>query len=132
MKPILTITREFHFDAAHHLTNYYGKCENPHGHTYRLAVSVEGPIAEDGLVIDFVVLKQLVNDRVLEKLDHTDLNNIFENPSAENIAVWIWEQLADIGGLAKRDVKLVEVKLWEGQNTSVVYAGNRTKNFGDR
>jgi len=124
MQHILKITREFHFDAAHHLTNYYGKCENPHGHTYRLMVTVEGVIADDGLVIDFVVLKKLVKERVLEKLDHIDLNNIFENPSAENIAVWIWDQLKDIGASVERPVKLVEVKLWEGQNTSVTYAGN--------
>ncbi|PIQ77682.1 6-carboxytetrahydropterin synthase QueD [Candidatus Peregrinibacteria bacterium CG11_big_fil_rev_8_21_14_0_20_46_8] len=120
----LRISREFHFDAAHHLTNYYGKCENPHGHTYRLEVVVEGPIGEDGLVIDFVVLKKMTKERVLEKLDHKDLNEIFDNPSAENIAVWVWEQLHDIGAAAERPVKLVEVKLWEGQNTAVIYAGN--------
>lgn len=131
----MRVTRIFTFSAAHHLTQYHGVCERPHGHTYRLAVTVEGQIKKDGLVLDFMELKKNVEEAVLSKLDHRDLNDFFENPSAENIAVWIWKKLdAEIknagfgggdgnsGGAQK--LKLAQIKLWEGDNTYVTYDGN--------
>lgn len=120
----MKVTREFTFSAAHHLTDYYGECERPHGHTYRLAVTVEGPIQKNGLVLDFVALKKIVQEKILEKLDHRDLNDFFPNPSAENIAVWAWGELEDIGKETGAKVQLAEVKLWEGENTSVTYTGD--------
>ncbi|PJC37500.1 6-carboxytetrahydropterin synthase QueD [Candidatus Peregrinibacteria bacterium CG_4_9_14_0_2_um_filter_53_11] len=113
------LSRIFSFSAAHHLTNYHGACERPHGHTYRLKITVEGEIRPDGLILDFVELKRVVNERVLEKLDHTDLNDRFENPSAELITEWIAEQLSPIGELTKTQVRLAEIELWEGDTTSV-------------
>lgn len=115
----MKISRIFSFSAAHHLTDYHGACERPHGHTYRLEVIIEGPIKQDGLVIDFVELKRVVEEKVLRKLDHTDLNDLLPNPSAELIGVWIWEQLAG----AFSGVKLAGIRLWEGENTAVVYEG---------
>ncbi len=120
----IEVTRIFTFSAAHHLTAYKGICERPHGHTYRLAVTVEGPVCKDGLVADFAVLKKVVEKKVLSKLDHRDLNKIFKNPSAENIVLWIWKQLKNIGGLTKRKIELDEIKLWEGDNTYVSYEGD--------
>ena len=120
----MLVTRIFTFAAAHHLTDYHGACERPHGHTYKVAVTIEGPIRNDGLVLDFVELKRVVNERVLNFLDHTDLNDRFKNPSAELISVWIWEQLKDVGSLTKTEVKLKKVKLWEGENTYVSYKGD--------
>lgn len=120
----MKITRVFSFSAAHHLTQYKGACERPHGHTYRLAVTVEGAICENGLVLDFVELKKIVEKKILEKVDHRDLNDLFKNPSAENIAVWAWKQLKNVGKDTWTGVKLVEIKLWEGDNTSVSYDGN--------
>lgn len=120
----MKITRQFTFSAAHHLTDYYGECERPHGHTYRLAVTVEGKIQKNGLVIDFVLLKKIVEKNVISKFDHRDLNDLFKNPSAELIAVWIWKKLKNIGKETKTKVKLVEIKLWEGDNTFVSYDGD--------
>ncbi len=120
----MKVNRIFSFSAAHHLTDYHGACERPHGHTYRLGVTVEGPIKKDGLVIDFVELKKVVEERVLSKLDHRDLNDIFKNPSAELVAVWIWSVLKDIGKATGTKVRLISVQLWEGDNTSVTYDGN--------
>lgn len=120
----MKVTRKFSFSAVHHLTDYYGDCERPHGHTYRLAVTVEGPIQKNGLAIDFVVLKKIVMEKILSKLDHTDLNDFFKNPSAELIVLWIWKELKQIGKETKTRVKLVELKLWEGDNTYVTYNGN--------
>jgi 6-pyruvoyltetrahydropterin/6-carboxytetrahydropterin synthase len=99
------VTKGFTFDAAHALTRYYGKCENLHGHTYRLEVTVEGPVHKNGMVVDFVLLKRIVKRVVLSKLDHQNLNDHFENPSAENIAVWIWEQLQDLDALLTEEVE---------------------------
>lgn len=120
----LRVTRQFSFSAAHHLTDYYGECERPHGHTYRLKVTVEGKIQKNGLVLDFVTLKSYVTEKILLKLDHRDLNDIFKNPSAELISVWIWNKLKSIGKATKTKVTLVQIELWEGDNTSVIYAGN--------
>lgn len=120
----MKITRQFTFSAAHYLTNYHGACERLHGHTYRLAVTVEGPVQKDGLVIDFIALKEIVEKKVLSKVDHRDLNDIFENPSAENISVWVWKSLKNIGKDTGTKVKLIEIKLYEGDNTFVTYEGD--------
>ena len=100
----MLITREFTFDAAHFLTDYYGKCERMHGHTYKLQVTLEGEVQANGLVIDFVVLKRIVKKHVLEKLDHYVLNDVIENPSAERVVMWIWEQLKDLPTLLKEEM----------------------------
>lgn len=119
----MKVTRVFTFSAAHHLTDYHGACENPHGHTYKLAVTVSGPVQKNGLVLDFVALKEVVTRKVISKADHRDLNDFFKNPSAEHIVMWIWQQLKSIGKETGTKVKLVELQLWEGENTSVVYNG---------
>jgi len=112
----MKVCREFTFDAAHHLTEYKGKCERVHGHTYRLRVCVEGEVGENGLVIDFAELKKVVREKVLAVLDHTDLNDFFEQPSCENIVVWIWKALSP-------HLSLAEIWLWESPDTFVVYRG---------
>lgn len=115
----MEVSRTFTFDAAHHLTDYHGKCERPHGHTYILTVTVSGKVKKDGLTFDFAKLKKHVDGKILQKLDHIDLNELFKNPSAEHIAVWIWEELK--GSLS--DVKLSEIRLCETPNTCVIYRG---------
>lgn len=98
------VTKIFTFDAAHKLTNYYGKCERLHGHTYKLEVTLEGDVQSNGMVIDFVVLKRIVKKHVLNKLDHQYLNDVLENPSAERVVLWIWEQLKDLPTLLKEEM----------------------------
>ncbi len=148
----MKVTKEFRFDSAHFLPNYYGKCERMHGHTYKLQVTVEGPVGENGLVIDFVILKKIVKKNVLKKLDHHLLNDIVEIPSAENMTLWIWEQLVDLkkhlqeqledpnlpksitqylkdqnveldASKTSQQIKLVEIKLWETPNSFITYSG---------
>ena len=84
----------FKFAASHFLTKYHGKCENLHGHNYKVIVSIEGPVKEDGMVKDFKEIKETVNTKVIDRIDHTHLNDLLENPSAENLAVWIWDEIA--------------------------------------
>ena len=112
------VRRRFRFDAAHRLPRHPGKCRRPHGHSYELVVAVDRPVDEEsGLAIDFTDLKRVVAEEVLERLDHTDLNELMENPSAELIAVWIWGRLRD------RLPGLSEIELHETRDCSVVYRG---------
>lgn len=119
----MLITREFTFDSAHFLPSYHGKCENIHGHTYRLQVTVKGPVDDEGMVIDFALLKKVVKKQILEKLDHAMINDTIKMASAENIAVWIWNRLADCSEFPE-DVHLYEVKLWETPHSFVTYHGS--------
>lgn len=103
----MIVGRTFYFDAAHFLPNYKGKCENLHGHTYRLDVEVEGKIRLDGMVVDFNEIKKVVDKEVTDKLDHENLNQALNSPTAENIAEWIWKTLDG-------KLQLKSIRLWEG------------------
>jgi 6-pyruvoyltetrahydropterin/6-carboxytetrahydropterin synthase len=105
------IRKEFTFDAAHNLVHYHGKCEALHGHTYRVAVVVEGKPDEEGMVIDFTELSAMVKERVISRLDHAYINNIIEQPTAENIAAWIWDRIEN--ELRRPNCKLARVEVWE-------------------
>jgi 6-pyruvoyltetrahydropterin/6-carboxytetrahydropterin synthase len=118
----VSVTKVFKFEAAHHLPNYLGKCSRVHGHTYKLEVEIEGEIDEtSGMVVDFKNLKTFVESRILKTLDHSNLNDSYENPTAEVMVKGIFQSL--IGFLQSDNevwgVKLVRVRLWE---TSDSYA----------
>lgn len=113
---VCSVSVQFTFASSHFLTKYHGKCENLHGHNYTLIVSIKGPLQEDGMVRDFKLLKKTVEEKIITLLDHTHLNDRFENPSAENVAVWIWEQL-------KGDLPLAKIRLYETDTSYVEYEG---------
>jgi 6-pyruvoyltetrahydropterin/6-carboxytetrahydropterin synthase len=118
------ITIEETFAAGHALRNYRGKCENVHGHNYRCQVSVEGSTLDEiGLLVDFVELKRIVH-AVLDRMDHQWLNELppFDtlNPSAENMARYIYEEIA-ASLRAREGVRLASVRLWETDTASVIY-----------
>lgn len=105
------------FDAAHSLPGYPGKCVNLHGHTYEVEIVVEGNVGGDGFVMDFYKLKKIIAG-ALQELDHSLLNDILPNPTAETIAGWIADRLTrDLDGTA---VRLFSLKLWEGKNKWVM------------
>jgi len=117
------ITVEKHFDAAHYLRGYQGKCEAMHRHRYRVAVKVKAPKLNDiGLAYDFTDLKRHLND-ILARFDHTCLNDVppFDkiNPSAENIATTIYGELRE--KLAGEPVTLTCVEAWEAPEQGVAY-----------
>lgn len=114
--PTLSLSCTFTFAASHFLTKYHGKCENLHGHNYTLIVTIKGPLQEDGMVKDFKLLKKTVEEKIITPLDHTHLNDRFENPSAENVAVWIWGEL-------KGDLPLAKIRLYETDTSYVEYEG---------
>ncbi len=114
----MLLKKEFTFDAAHRLERYRGKCEALHGHTYRLAVTLEGHRDDDDMVFDFTELKKLVSQSVLERLDHAYLNDVIDQPTAENIALWIWRELDE--KVDRPNCKLHSVQVWETATSSVV------------
>ena len=118
------VTIEQTFAAGHALRNYKGKCENVHGHNYRCQVTMEGDDLDHvGLLIDFVELKKAVGS-VIDRMDHQWLNdyppfNVL-NPSAENIAKYIYDEVANVIA-AGPGVKLGSVKLWETDTSFATY-----------
>lgn len=90
---------ETSFSAAHFLRDYNGKCENLHGHNYKVFVHVQGnKLNEGGMLLDFSILKKTLR-AVCEKLDHKNLNDFAffdQNPSAERIAVYIYERIIEL------------------------------------
>lgn len=115
------LVKEFKFDAAHNLVSYKGKCEKLHGHTYRLVVVLDGVPDREGMIMDFLELKEIVGEKVLKKLDHSYINDILKQPSAENIAVWVWQQLEE--GVRRENCRLYEVQVWETEISGVIYRG---------
>jgi 6-pyruvoyltetrahydropterin/6-carboxytetrahydropterin synthase len=117
------ISKQFRFEAAHVLPFHTGKCARLHGHSYRLDVAVAGPLQSDGpaagMIQDFDDLAAVVRPLVVERLDHTLLNDTIDNPTAERIALWIWNALA--AGLPLLD----EIVVWETPTAcAVVRAGD--------
>jgi len=117
----LFLIKEFKFDAAHNLESYKGRCEKLHGHTYKLVVVLQGIPDHEGMIMDFLELKEIVNEKVLKKIDHSYLNNIIKQPSAENIALWVWKQLEE--SVSRKNCRLYEVQVWETETSGVVYRG---------
>lgn len=131
------VSRKASFNAAHRLhrpdwsdecnQEVFGKCNNPrfHGHNYDLIVSVTGEIdQETGFVMDLKVLKELIHEQIIEALDHKNLNTDVPefkglNPTAENIAVVIWNKLRSHIDAEKE----LEVVLYETPRNFVTYSG---------
>lgn len=122
---MLTITKEFQFDAAHRLWSenlseeqnrqIYGTCSNMHGHTYRLQVTVSGTVRDDGMILNFKELKTFVQETILDRYDHAYLNELKEYHNlpvtAENMVSHIYAVLE--GKLSAMDVLLQSVVLYE-------------------
>ena len=109
------------FSAAHNLRGYRGKCEELHGHNWKVEVLVSGKkLNKTGMIIDFKQIKFYLN-KVLQKLDHNCLNrlNYFKrlNPTSENIAKYIYEDLKIIVS------NLKSVSVWESDNSCASYYG---------
>ncbi len=115
------IIKKFKFDAAHKLIDYKGECENLHGHTYFLEVTYKGKKKGNGIVVDFTILKEKINELIIKRLDHSYINDIIKQPTAENILEWTWNILKDT--LNEHNVQLYEIKLWEGPNSISAYRG---------
>ncbi|MBS8264251.1 6-carboxytetrahydropterin synthase QueD [Mesobacillus boroniphilus] len=112
------VSKEFTFDAAHHLHNYEGKCKNLHGHTYKVIFGLSGFVDDRGLMIDFGDIKDIWKSEIEIYLDHKYLNETLPpmNTTAENMVVWIYEKMAEALAIRQHlyDGARVEfVKLYE-------------------
>ncbi len=121
----MQIRKHFRFEAAHVLPHHPGKCSRMHGHSYQLDVAVRGPIQTDGpargMIEDFDKIKRIVREHAVDILDHSNLNDIIENPTAEHIIMWIWHALEN--HLSSLD----ELVLWETATSCAVL---RRSDFG--
>ena len=117
---MLTICKRFHFDAAHFLPAYQGKCHNLHGHRWLVDVGISGEVnpsgSEKGMVMDFGRLKMIVN-RYIDQFDHQLINDIFpDDPTAENLASYFFGVIEkDL--LTNYDGIILEfVRIWETED----------------
>jgi len=120
---VYTISVEQHFDAAHYLRGYQGKCEALHGHRFCVVTRVEAAQLDDiGMAYDFTLLKQHLGE-ILGRFDHTCLNDVspFDeiNPSSENIAATIYQELRP--KLAGTPVSIACIEVWESPQSGVSY-----------
>jgi len=114
------------FSAAHLLAQIGGKCEELHGHNFKVEVTLAAPnLNESGLLIDFRVVKKWLNE-ILDQMDHKHLNELpyFAgiNPSAENIAKYIYDQMKL--KIKEPQVRIARIKVWESENAVVTYIGD--------
>lgn len=119
---MLSVTKLFEFEACHHLPHYDGACHNIHGHSYKLQVTVGGNVNTNekdpkcGMIVDFKDLKAIVKKEVIDKYDHSNLNDFFPNPTAE---IMVKQIALDILAKLPKGTYLLSCKLWE---TSTSYA----------
>jgi len=122
-----TLTVEGNFSSAHQLRGYRGKCENLHGHNWKVVLGVRGEELDDiGLLIDFTVLKSMLKE-ILDGLDHTNINDIpyftRHNPSSENIARYIAEKFRT--ALTERGftkISMDSVTVWESETSRCTFS----------
>jgi 6-pyruvoyltetrahydropterin/6-carboxytetrahydropterin synthase len=121
------VTVEDSFAAGHYLRNYRGKCENPHGHNYKVRITLQGQdLDQAGLLLDFKELKQMMKP-VIERLDHQMINDVAPfttlNPSAENLARYFYDQTnSTLKSSTSGRVSVKEVTIWETDTTTARYS----------
>jgi len=120
----LTVEREF--SSGHYLRNYQGRCENPHGHNYKVKITLIGSeLDQAGLLLDFKLLKQVMRP-VIDRIDHQMLNDLepFKtvNPSAENIARYFYQETSQqLSDMTSGRVRVKVCTIWETDTTSATY-----------
>ena len=121
-----SISSEFYFEAAHKLNlSYESKCENLHGHSYRCIVEITSTADKlnvDGMIVDFTILKQIIKEKIEDRLDHKYLNDIFKvNATAEYMAEWICNEVDR--GLSDKNIhaKCTKVELYETAKNKAIY-----------
>lgn len=114
----MKIQKDFTFDAAHNLTQYHGKCEKLHGHTYKLSIILEGKPDSEGMIIDFCEISFIIKQKIISRLDHSYINDILPQPTAENIAIWIWNEIYK--DFERENCRLSEIRVWETATSCVI------------
>ena len=123
-----TVTVEATFSSGHYLRNYHGKCENPHGHNYRVQITFAGEeLDQTGLLLDFKELKQLLRP-IVDYLDHKMINELEPftslNPSAENLARYFFDQTNErIMQITDGRVRVTKSTVFETDTSAATYTG---------
>ena len=126
-EPMFEVTVEDTFAAGHYLRNYKGKCENPHGHNYKIRVTLAGAeLDKAGLLLDFKDLREVMK-HVIERLDHRMINEIEPftviNPSAENLAKYFYDESnARLQSVTSGRVRVKDVTVFETDTTTAKYS----------
>jgi 6-pyruvoyltetrahydropterin/6-carboxytetrahydropterin synthase len=112
------------FSAAHLLAEIGGKCEELHGHNFKVEVTVGGSrLTSEGILIDFRLVKKWLKE-ILDKLDHQHLNDLpffsEQNPSSENIAYYVFQEMKI--RVKEAEVRVIQVKVWESESSAVMYS----------
>ncbi len=110
---LLKIIRKF--NSAHRLPQYDGPCHNLHGHTWKVVFLMQGPVQANGMVHDFKVLKKLLDEQLP---DHQYLNELVENPTAENLAAYLFSRVS--AALTPLGLTLKTLELWENESAAAV------------
>lgn len=125
--PVRLVKSGFKFESSHRLMNYKGACAKWHGHSYKMTVAVEGvPNPESGLTADFKDLKAIVNETIINEVDHSNLNKTMTkfsldgNTTCENMIIAFWWALDHAISEAMPGVNLVELKLWETEDSHAI------------
>ena len=116
---------EMHFSASHHLLNYIGDCSKVHGHNWQVRATAQAPtLNELGIAVDFKALKRHLHT-VIDPLDHEDLNTLFTadfgNPTAENIARYIFDKLAPLIDQEEGSAIITRIDIWETPGNCASY-----------
>lgn len=112
----MCVTKCFGFEAAHYLPDYDGPCSRLHGHSYKLQVTVSGAIdTVSGMIIDFNILKKVIKELIVDKYDHSYLNDYFELPTAENMVYDFFKVLDS--KFSQMGIDVESVKLWETESS---------------
>jgi 6-pyruvoyltetrahydropterin/6-carboxytetrahydropterin synthase len=120
------VTVEAGFSSGHYLRNYRGKCENPHGHNYKVRVTLQGKeLDPSGMLLDFKLLKEVMRP-VIDHIDHQMLNDLepftLLNPSAENLARYFYQQTsAQLFEMSSGRVQVKDCTVWETDTTTATY-----------
>ena len=103
------------FSAAHKLPHYDGPCHTLHGHTWKTVFLIEGAPQKNGMVCDFKIIKKLLDENLP---DHQFLNDLVENPTAENLAQYLFDKIG--AKLAAQNLTLISLEVWESDNAAAI------------
>jgi 6-pyruvoyltetrahydropterin/6-carboxytetrahydropterin synthase len=124
---LFEVTVEDSFAAGHYLRNYKGKCEKPHGHNYKVRITLAGEqLDKAGLLLDFKDLREVMR-QVIDRLDHQMINDLEPftamNPSAENLAKYFYEETHNrLKGVTRGCVRVKNVTIFETDTTTATYS----------
>lgn len=122
---MISITKKYRFESAHHLPYYDGACNRIHGHSYKVEVTLVGEKQTEGnqkgMLFDFKKLKEILKTEI-GKYDHENLNDFFENPTAENMAERMFWDISQYF-VNSNNIKVESVRLWETEDSFVIYRG---------